>query len=74
MTPETTLTILSICGVLGTAFNVYLSLRIANSVQGVKLWTRENFVAKDEFGNYIGAFRDRVQAVHSDERVRHHNA
>jgi hypothetical protein len=68
MTPEETLTLLSICGIAGTAFNVYLSLRIANSVTGVKLWTRENFVAKDEISGYLGPFRASVQRRQSGER------
>ena len=52
MTPSDTLTILSIAGIVGTAVNVWLSLRIANSITGVKLWVRENFIAKDESWRY----------------------
>lgn len=52
MTPNDALTVISICGIVGTAFNVYLSLKIANSVGTVKLWVREHFLAKEDFYRY----------------------
>ena len=52
MTPEQTLTIISIAAVIGTGFNVYLSLKIGNSVDKLKLWVREHFVAKSDLYHY----------------------
>lgn len=53
MNLEDTLALMSICAVVGTAFNMFLSLRIANSIGAVKEWTREHFVAKDDLRRYI---------------------
>lgn len=55
MTPENALTIMSICAVVGTGLNVYLSLTISNSVLKVKEWAREMFVDKQSFYRYLDA-------------------
>lgn len=53
MTPETALTLISIAGVVGTAFNMFLSLKISNSIHRVKLWVNENFIAKQDAKLYL---------------------
>lgn len=55
MSPENALTIMSICAVIGTGLNVYLSLKIGNSVLKLKDWARETFVDKEQFYRYADA-------------------
>lgn len=53
MDPQQALTIISIAAVVGTGFNMYLSLKISNSIRGLKLWASDKFVAKDDLRRYI---------------------
>lgn len=55
MTPENALTIMSICAVVGTGLNVYLTLTISNSALKLREWVREMFVDKQTFYRYLDA-------------------
>ena len=58
MSPELALTVISIMGVAGTGFNIWIALKISNSVKGVQLWTLENFVAKKHSRYYSSPVLD----------------
>lgn len=53
MSPENALLGITIIGGLGTVVNVWLTLSIQKSILGLKLWTRENFVAKEDLPQYL---------------------
>lgn len=61
MTPETALAVMSICAIIGTGLNVWLTLRISNSIMGLKLWVREIFVAKEDMTTYLSPLKEAVQ-------------
>lgn len=45
-------------------FQAYITL-------GLKLWTTQKFVAKDDMDGYLGPMKENIQRLHSDERNRH---
>lgn len=53
MTPDQTLVAVALVGAVGTIANVWLTLSIKNSILGLKLWTTQNFVAKDDLAQYL---------------------
>lgn len=53
MTPEQAAAYITIIGLLGTAVNIWLTLSIQKSVLSMKLWVRENFVAKEDLPQYL---------------------
>lgn len=71
MTPETAFTYISIIGTIGTVANIFISLLVKNSVLGLKLWTRENFISKDDIGAFISPIREEIQKQGSENRLRH---
>lgn len=69
MTPEQAAIYLTVIGGLGTAFNVWLTLIIRNSVLGLKLWTHENFVSKEDMTTYLAPLKDSIQMIGSQRRL-----
>lgn len=57
MSPNDALTYITVIGAVGTGLNLYLTLRIANSIAQVQLWAKDNFVAKSDLAMYIRRFR-----------------
>lgn len=57
MSPNDALTYITIIGAVGTAANLYLTLKIANSIAKVQLWAKDNFVAKSDLAMYLRRFR-----------------
>lgn len=53
MNADDALVTITIIGSAGTLANVWLTLSIRNSILGLKLWTRENFVAKEDLPQYL---------------------
>lgn len=66
MTPDTTLAIVAIVGSVGTVANVWLTLSIRNSILGLKLWCRENFVAKDDLPQYLQYAESKARVIRTD--------
>ena len=44
---------MTIIGGVGTIANVYLTMKIANSIAKVQLWAKDTFVAKGDLAMYI---------------------
>jgi len=55
MNPNDALTYVTLIGAAGTAVNVFLTLKIANSISKVQLWAQDKFVAKEDLSRYIRA-------------------
>lgn len=53
MTPEQAANYITVVGVVGTAVNVIITLMIQKSILGMKLWVRENFIAKEDLPQHI---------------------
>lgn len=70
MTPDQTLAAVAIIGGIGTVANVWLTLSIRNSILGLKLWVRENFVSKDDMGTYLSPIKESITMVSSENRLR----
>lgn len=63
MKPEDALTYMTIMGGLGTAINVWLTLSTRNAILTLKLWTRENFVSKDDLPNFLQLAESKARVV-----------
>ena len=69
MTPEQAAVFISIVGIVGTAFNVWLTVKIKSEILGLKLWVTQNFVAKEDMQSYLspyGFLKEAVQLQRSD--------
>lgn len=63
MTPDQTLAVVAIVGALGTVANLWLTLSIKNSILGLKLWTTQNFVGKDDLPQYLQMAESKVRVL-----------
>lgn len=70
MTPDQTLVAVAIVGTIGTLANVWLTLSIQKSILGLKLWTRENFVAKDDMSTYLSPLKESITIIGGEHRLR----
>lgn len=53
MSPEDAMVFITVIGIVGTVANVWLTLSIRTSILGLKLWTTENFVKKEDMPQYL---------------------
>jgi len=63
MTPDQTLAAVAIIGVIGTVANLWLTLSIRNSILGLKLWTREHFVTKEDLQQSLQLAESRARIM-----------
>lgn len=63
MSPEIALTYISIIGTVGTIANIWISLSLKNSILSMKLWTRENFISKQDDDIFIAPIRQGIQTL-----------
>lgn len=63
MTPDQAVAIISGVTVVGTLFNIYLTLSIRNSVLTLKLWARENFVSKEDLPQYLQFAESKARVI-----------
>jgi hypothetical protein len=69
MSIETLAAFVSVIVALGTGLNVWLTLRLTASIGGLKLWSLEKFVAKDDMSNYISPLKDAITVLRSARRL-----
>jgi hypothetical protein len=60
---------ITIFGFVGTAVNVWITLRISNSIRGLKIWVMEKFVSKDDMTHYLSPIKQSIQMVGSTRRM-----
>lgn len=72
MTPEWTAIYITVIGAIGTVFNVYLNLKMSGQMDRLKLWVRENFVARNDMTTYLAPLKEGIQLRDSASRLREH--
>lgn len=73
MTPEQAAAYITAVGLIGTAFNVYLTIRIKSEILGLKLWVTQNFVAKEDMQSYLAPYGFLKEAVQLQRSDRHNS-